>query len=255
MSTLVSREDFLAKYNTTNDSCWCPSARYNPDRICKHILVSDGSIWFSQDLVTKPRTPTLPTGVASRKAKSMLDNHRLSVEEVFQYRNELIGSEEYWNHYKVGCKAIESYIRRESYNTTDTGCLCEDHLRYPDRTCKHMWRKDYLARTTVPPVVTLVVPSVVIREITKCVQAERELLVEKRATFLVEKNKLRENYKLCSVCYSPHALPVGCCPKQLCVDCWSLLEKGSPPGNPCVYCDKPMAELVTVLMDKFKANF
>jgi hypothetical protein len=116
---------------------------YSDDGPCKHMDVFNGLMPFSQSLVSQPRPPrrVLPEGFLSDDAWLELSSSGFTREEVLQYQNELErGIRGNWHHDKVGCKAIGSYSRRESYNATTTSCLCEDHWRYPNAQCKHMLR-------------------------------------------------------------------------------------------------------------------
>jgi hypothetical protein len=202
------------------------------------MRVLNGDIDFTSLL---PKRVPVPWGYASHYTKELMDNNNITVEEVCQYMKELSGGID--SYAVVYAKMLSSYLRKDIYNTTQYNCDC--YVISPDGICKHIVRARYLSKIpdTVESVIDLI-NNISVGQVD-----------EDRKEFEMTKKELQTRLGLCYECYSPHTLPMGCCTKRLCVDCWRGMEERSLSGSsPSLCCREPMPPLVEVLMAKFKAN-
>lgn len=254
-------DNFLTRYNTTENSCECLDKRWMPINYkCKHNKVfKDPSVWRSWmepcASTWKKLHPHSPFNnrAAWRKA---LD---FSTDDIIDWLKEKRWPNAGRIHgiYTFHVDLYKKHLNPKKYNTTLTSCDCLDmkwapinHSRNPDYKCKHI--KAFIEQH--PPKVELqflktnefsLVSS--IEEFNK----QLALLKEEQAAFEKEKEEYTDALGLCMLCYTNKKIDCcDTCNKGMCTDCWNNMELRRKTN--CPWCRTPMKSLTDVLINKFK---
>jgi hypothetical protein len=237
-------ENFLTRYNTTSESCECPSLKYHPEIPCKHIKVfNDNSVY---DSCMQPLMPaaTPPPGWYSYYTYRIAQEFQYYREDVLEYIASINKTKLETSH-RVRLSELDQYhrYRINLYNTTRNSCECPSLKYHPEIPCKHMVyfrenHKSNIFNTSNP---------ILINDI--------EEFNRQKEIFEKEKEEYAEKLDLCYICYTGKNIHVcsACKTNGICIDCYKEMESKKKFGSTkCPYCRTPLPNIVDFLVEKFK---
>jgi len=258
MTTSVP-ENFLTRYNTTDNSCECLDKHWSdfnypgfPEYQCKHIKVfKDPSAWRSWMMPLIPiQRCTPPPGWLRCYTYRQAQELGYSREDILEYISK-VNMTELNPFHRVTHGELNQYhrFRINFYKTTKDSCDCPFLKFHPDVPfCKHIrYFREYHKcdkSSVLSTTNTLLVNDI-------------EEFNRQKEIFEKERDEYAEKLDLCHICYTGKNIHVcsTCTKNGICIDCYKEMESKKKYGSTkCPYCRTPLPNIVDYLVEKFK-NF